>query len=92
MKIITNNVPRELLTWWDLTAAEREDFDWTQEDGADTFFRYKGLVYCTGEFMNVSSTELPLATWQGIHADSLFSAIVLRYTDDDQVIVGMALA
>ena len=41
MKIITNNVPREVLNTWDLTAKEREEFDYVGEDDSGSFARYK---------------------------------------------------
>ena len=40
MKIKTNNQPRDILSWYDLTPAERKEFDYLEE-GDGSFFRYK---------------------------------------------------
>lgn len=96
-KIVTNNVPRDIVYGYDLTPKEREDFDWMSAEDLDhaSFFRYRGVVYALSEFM--STRGLPedslLAKWHGHHADSHFSAVVVRYTSDhEQVVVGLYLA
>jgi hypothetical protein len=104
LKVITNNVPRDILDGSDLTKKEREDFDYldwakieTGEDSA-SFFRYKGQAYDLGEFSSdwgiTRGTGLPndLSGWHGYQSDSFFSGIVVRYVNDnEQVIVGTYL-
>lgn len=90
VKIITNNVPREIIDAALLTSAEREQFDYLDwpaiDDGTDSasFFRYRGEVYDLGEFM---TTDLP--GWHGCKADSFFSGTLVRITGDgESVVVG----
>lgn len=106
VKIITNNHPRDIIDAWSLTAKERAEFgylDWPAiEDGSDSasFFRYRGQLYDLGQFSAdygiTKGSGLPphLANWDGYMGESFFSAIVVRYVDDDneQVIVGLVLS
>lgn len=51
IEITTNNIPRSILLWYDLTDGEREWYDFleTDEEQQDAqFFRYKGDVYFLG--------------------------------------------
>ena len=86
MTIKTNNVPRDVLSWYELTDAERAEFDYLDSDTAQSdasFFRYRGNIYDLGEFM-IS----PLKGWDGYHSDSYFSGILVRYVEDcERVIV-----
>ena len=87
MKIKTNNQPRDILTWYDLTPAEQKEFDYL-EDGEGSFFRYKNWVYDLGEFMRFDHTAIP-GDWHGYASDSFFSGTLVRFTSDyEQVIVG----
>lgn len=57
--IHTNNVPREVINAWELTAQERAEFDyldWPAIDegsGSRDFFRYRGQLYDLGEFSRI---------------------------------------
>ena len=93
----TNNVPRLLIDGFELTLEERAEFDYLDwddiEDGGNmaTFLRYRGRLYDLGEFQTTRRLPefSPLRQWDGYHADSFFSAIVVRYCDDpDYVVVG----
>lgn len=59
MKIVTNNVLRDIIDAWELTAKEREEFDYLDwdaiESGSDSasFFRYRGELYDIGEFSRI---------------------------------------
>jgi hypothetical protein len=87
VKIVTNNHPRTILSWYDLTPAEQKEFDYLEE-GEGSFFRYKNHVYDLGEFMRVDHTAIS-DKWKGYVSDSYFSGVLVRYTSDcDQVIVG----
>ncbi len=87
MKTKTNNQPRDILSWYDLTPAERKEFDYLEE-GEGSFFRYKGWVYYLGEFMRLDHTDIP-GDWHGCASDSYFSGVLVRCTSDcEQVIVG----
>lgn len=100
-KVCTNNVPRDLIDAYELTTAERAEFDYLDWPGIDagtdsaTFFRYHGRLYDLGEFSRdygiTRGAGLPasLSTWDGYQSDSFYSATVVRYVDDgDRVVVG----
>ncbi|MBA3355865.1 MAG: hypothetical protein H0U18_07995 [Pyrinomonadaceae bacterium] len=89
--IITNRQPRNLLSGYELTAAERRELhyiDWTAETSGGDFFRYKGQIYDVDEF--TPAQELFGSYWHGYQSDSFFSGILFRFADEhyDSVIVG----
>ena len=104
LRITTNNVPRDVIDAYELTRSERKQFyylDWPAIDrGHDsaTFFRYRGELYDLGEFDAVTQRDTSerrdaLAGWDGLRADSFFSALVVRYVDEyERVVVGLALS
>lgn len=60
MEIITNNQPRNVLYWYELTDAERGELDYIEEqEKQESFqgFRYKGCVYDLGEFVAILSRD-----------------------------------
>ena len=81
LEIITNNAPRPLLDWLDLSDAERAGFDWTDADAGESFFRYRGTAYAVSEFMRAPS-DIP-GGWHGVHNDSMFSGVLIRLPDGD---------
>ena len=91
MKIITNNQPRPLLGWEDLSDKERAEFDWleTEEEQCSAdFFRYKGRTYCLDEFVTPNSPHF--LDWDGVAHDSFFSGVLVQCIHglDDEIIVG----
>ncbi len=93
LEIITNNHPRLLLCWHDLTKAERESFDYLDTDESRefaSFFRYRGAAYDLGEFMRCPSGA-EFKGWDAYSADSFYSGILIRLGKDcyngDSVIV-----
>ncbi len=102
-RIITNNKPRDVVDACELTQAERHYFDYLDwnaiEDGRDSasFFRYAGSTYDLGEFMTTSmpfgAPDLARLGWHGYMSDSFFSAIVVRYVEDNErIVVGRCLS
>ena len=96
MKIKTNNVPRDVLHWWDLTDAERAEFDYLDSDDRQnfaSFFRYRGVVYDLGELIRIDKTVAPhpqrqgWEDWDGYHSNSYFSGILVRYVDGWQRVI-----
>lgn len=86
-RVITNNVPRPIVYGFELSEKEKEEFDYMTEEEIECaeFFRYRGWTYYLGDFMRVENAregEL-LYGWDGIHTDSFFSAIVLKWRRDD---------
>ena len=93
MNIITNNRPRMLLTWAELPEGIGEsEFDYVDDADryAPRFFNYKGAWHDAFEFEYISDQPCyaPLRGWVAVQTDSFFSGIVLRWFDDEFVIVG----
>ena len=92
LKIRTNNVPRKLVYGYELSAKEREDFDYIDTEDFDShyFVRYKGSLYDVNEFCTTHGMpkDSPLTEWDGYHGDSYFSGILIRFTEDDRVVMG----
>ena len=97
IKVITNNIPRNLVDAYELTAKERKEFDYIDWVGVDEgtesaiFFRYQGTLYDLGEFMTTNGMPefSPLRKWDTYLSDTFFSGIVLRLTGDmDTVVIG----
>lgn len=78
LKIIGNGHCRDILYYWELTEEEQEWHDWANDD--NTFFRYKGEVYCIEEFMRISK-QAPdaMQEFDGYMSDSFFSGILIKY-------------
>jgi hypothetical protein len=97
-KIITNKQPRALLGYNELTAKEKEQFDYIKHDDNDDglrdeeyrFFRYKGNAYDVYEFMRTDTMHSDdLKWWSGYSGDTYFSGVLIKYMmDTDEVIVG----
>lgn len=108
MKIITNNIPRNLIYGYELTEKEKSEFDYLDSEEIEThaFFRYRGQVYDLSEFVKIiqpGKSGNPFAHcdhsgelkgWHGIQTDSFFSAVVVRFPNDsgETVVVGLALS
>lgn len=99
MNIITNNRPRLLLDWNQLTSREQSNFDYLDSDDARigaSFFRYRGDVYDMGEFMRIegamrSNVQFSgFRDWAAYASDSYFSGVLIRFcrNDPDYIIVG----
>lgn len=92
--ITTNGVPRDLISAWELTEAERAEFDYHDwaaiEDGRDSaeFFRFRGQLYDLGEFISdwgiTRGSGLPhwLDGWHGYASHSYSSGLVVRWPVD----------
>jgi hypothetical protein len=91
LEIRTNNVPRDIIDWWELTKEERAELDWIEfmnENQTNEFFRYKGHAYALSEFMQCRKT-CGLQEWDGYLSDTYFSGTLVRYCNHgEQVIVG----
>lgn len=94
MQIIDIEYDVEIVHEYELTAEEREDFDYmdwnAMEAGTDSasFFRYGGSVYSTADFspdFGISAgTGLPenLREWSAYLSESAWSAVVIRWQDE----------
>jgi len=70
-------------------------------DSGATFFRYRGNMYDFSNFVRIElqsartspfchgvEANSPLLEWGGIQADTFYSGVVVRYIDDESVVVG----
>ena len=79
--IKTNNHPRELLSWEQLTTSEKRQFsvedvsDWCGE----SYFRYRGQIYSLSEFFR---TEL-IKGWDAVCSQTMFSGVVIKFVKGD---------
>ena len=91
-KITTNNQPRQIIDFQDLTQKEKEHFDWFKPDELQGgFVRFKGQVYCLDEFIGIHKDgSLSKGGWQGFESQSAFDAIIMKYDkyDSDYVVMG----
>jgi len=91
VEIITNNQPRQLLDWVNLTKKEQKEIsDLLPSDMLDgnLFFRYKKQVYPLSEILAVGRNP-SLAKWGGYSPDTYFSGIVTKLVPEmDSIIVG----
>jgi hypothetical protein len=89
MKIKSNRHWRNFVCRWDVPATVLADqFGWTNEDNRehgdyeDGFLCYKGRWYHLGDFVRVVDAGGVLSGWDGHHAYSYFSGVVIRVSDD----------
>lgn len=93
MTIKTNNVPRDVLFWDELTDAERAEFDYLDdmESQSDaSFFRHRGTVYDLGEFSRTPTEKTMdgvFKDWDGYRADSYFSGLLVKYVQDNERVI-----
>jgi hypothetical protein len=86
-KIRTNNVPRLVIYWDDLTDKEREDFAYRTADDGAMFVRFCGCTYDLSDFMHWDSGVTPqmeeagFRKWDGYQGDSHFSGVLCRFVD-----------
>ena len=83
MKIITNNVPRNMIYGYELTDKQKQDFDYIDDIDSHDFVKYKGMVFDVSEFM---ITELE--GWDGVSGQSYFNGYLIKIVDSDTVIMG----
>lgn len=96
MEITTNRVPRFTIDAWELTPAEREEFDYLDWQAIDrgeesaSFVRYRGTLYDLGEFMAPTGDQFG-SYWHGYAADTFFSATLVHLcSDGESVVMGRA--
>jgi hypothetical protein len=96
LTIITNNVPRDVVDAWELSADERAEFDYFNWDALErgedsaSFVRYKGELLDLREFQVWDNPSSPLRPdWDGFRSDTFFSGALVRYVDNcERVVMG----
>jgi len=92
VKVTTNNVPRFTIDAYELTEAERAEFDYLDWPAIDegresaTFVRYRGELYDLDQFTHVGP-DAPEAFrgWHGWLADTFFSGILIKLSGDGEL-------
>lgn len=87
IKIMTNNKPRQLIYGYELSDKQKQDFDYIEDIDSHDFVKYKNNIYDLSEFMRVENND-SLKGWEGYSSDSYFSGTLVKYIDDDNVIMG----
>jgi hypothetical protein len=84
MKITTNNQPRELFSFLDLSEAEQNDFDYIHADdqASPLFFVAYGMTHCLLDF-ELAQTK----GWDGVSHMTYSSGFLIRLTDDGETVV-----
>jgi len=87
MNIISNNTPRDLISFADLPADAQAEFDYvgTDERYVCRFARYKGNFYDVGD---IACAPDSLPGWHGIQNESYFSGVLFHLLPNERVIVG----
>lgn len=85
IKYVTNNHDRLLVCGRDLPTKVRADFDYLSDDdyANHDFIAYRGSIYDVDEFVQYDNDG-----WDGIHVETFFSGVLIRFVDKDNVIVG----
>lgn len=88
LEIITNNQPRNLVCGHELTDDEKAQFSYLDDIDSHNFVKFKCRVLDPDEFM-VTSPEGEFSEWSGVHNETFYSGILIKYTEDrEQVIMG----
>ena len=99
IRITTNNVPRPVIDAWELSASERQVFDYLDwsaiERGEDSasFVRYRGELYPVSDFSAYYGLSrdagLPaeFQGWHGYLSDSFWSGLLIRFTEDPEYVI-----
>lgn len=104
MNIITNWVPRTLVSLNELPAKKREWFDYVEDDAyTPRFVQYRGEWHDTHDTQVIEPDTgrqnpmgwairvhpgSPLCLFDSVESDSFFSGVLYRFVGEDQVVVG----
>jgi len=94
LAVKTNNVPRDLISAFELPAAKyselRKEYDWMEDQDFDyaMFFEYRGQVYALADFMRTEG-DILRDGWQGILNETFFSGLVIKIVEScERIVVG----
>jgi len=88
MKIVTDHKWKDFVYFTDLTNKEKKELDWIIYKDYASIIRYRGNVYALDEFVRTEGIE-ELSDWHGYAADTFFSGIVIKVSDDgEQYMIG----
>ena len=85
VKITTDGKGRNLLYGYELPKKQRKEFSYLEDEefGSHSFVKYRGYYYDVSEFMRVEGNS-ELRKWDGYHADSYFSGVVITISKDGE--------
>lgn len=92
LTVKTNNVPRDLISAFELNGAQysklRAEFDYLEDADFEyaMFFEYRGQVYALADFLRTEG-DLLAQGWQGICNQTYFSGLVIRIVESCQSVV-----
>ena len=91
--IVTNNKPRDILYYHELTEVHQrevdKDMDWLDDKTIAELVVYRGQVYALDEFMAVHNRFYNpnppawMLPYDGYTNDTFFSGVLFRYAKDD---------
>jgi hypothetical protein len=94
LTVKTNNVPRDLISAFELSGAQysklRAEFDYMEDADFEyaMFFNYRGQVYALADFLRTEG-DLLAQGWQGICNQTYFSGLVVKIVEScERVVVG----
>lgn len=93
LTVKTNNQPRDVLRWYDLTAKERAEFDYIdteQKQDEAEFMRYLGSCHDLHDMeRGLGMSEMPaqFKGWDNYKSDSFFSGILIRWVDEGERVI-----
>jgi len=95
MKIRTNNVPRKILLWDELTKKEKGEFDYMDAEQQEEalFVRYKRWAYSLDEFVHIPfehNSNSEWHEWDGYTSETAFSGMLFRWANKygDECVLG----
>lgn len=89
MQIITNNKPRPMLALWELPESVQKDFDYVMpDDGSCRFVKYKGQWLDCFDMLSIHRKQGGFSHWHAVASDTFFSGVLVRFVNDNDVIVG----
>ena len=92
MEISTNNVPRDLISAFELNTVQynnlRKEFDYLDDEdfNSATFFQYRGEIYSLADFMRTEG-DLLAQGWQGYYSWSYGAGMLVKIVDSCERVV-----
>lgn len=89
LTIITNNIPREIFTGYDVPEQFHSDFDYMDDIADNYFFKYKGQFYALDQFMRIpgnQNIDSEYNNYHGVHNEGYFSGILIKLDDSGELV------